>query len=194
MRFIWIAVLGVGCASSVRETSLSRAQIGSKYARQTGYFAACGTTCIEEKTRGGIRHDAILDEITLARVTPQETCFDVIVRTDESNDEPLTELGASCGIDGRTQRAVIEDERVSVVDYAYVGMRQTAVVEGVMATEYVGMALSQPADKVFRVIERRGQVCCGLPAANRASLTLANKHFDVGVSKARLDMRWQLGS
>ena len=180
------------CASSVRETTLSRANVGSKYARQTGYFAACGTKCIEEETEGGIRHDAILDEIVLAKIDAQETCFDVTLRTHESDDEPFTELSASCEIDGGDQQAAVENELVSVFDHAYSGQQNVAVVEGVAASQYIGMAVSRPAEMTFRVIERRGSLCCPRPAAKRAALRFRNKHFDFGASKGRLEMVWNL--
>jgi hypothetical protein len=189
----WIVML-LGCASTARETTLSRANVGTKYARQTAYFASCGTRCDEEQTRGGIRHDAILDEIVLAKVDAGETCFDVTIRSEESKDEPLAVLGAQCTIDGGAQASVIESEAVSVFDHAYTGQQNVAVVEGVAASQYIGMAISKPTDLVFRVIERRGRVCCGRGAAQSASLEFHNKHYDYGVSKGRLQMRWQLAN
>jgi hypothetical protein len=180
------------CASSARETTLARANVGTKYARQTGYFASCGTRCDEERTHGGIRHDAILDEISLASVTPQETCFDVQLRSEESKDEPLTEVHAECSIDGASQQVAIESETVSVHDYDYVGQQEVAVVEGVAASQYIGMAVSKPTDKVFRVIERRGQLCCPAAATRSATLRFHNPHYDFGMSKGRLEMTWHL--
>jgi hypothetical protein len=192
MRAIWFIALGMGCASTLKSTEISRANVGTKYARQTGYFASCGSTCFEEETRGGIRHDALLDEVMLARVDPTETCFDVVLRTEESKDEPFSELTASCGIDGGDQRAVFVDEQVSVYDHAYVGMSETAVVEGVTATDYLGLSLSQPTDKVFRVIERRGTMCCARATGSSARVELRNRQFDFGMSKGKLEMVWKL--
>jgi hypothetical protein len=192
MKRVLLLVVVAACASSVRNATLSRTNIGSKYARQTGYFAACGARCDEETTRGGIRHDAILDEIVLAKVDQQETCFDVVLRTEESKDEPLTELDAQCEIDGATNASAIEAELVSVFDHNYTGQQNVAVVEGVAASQYVGLAMSRPADMVFRVIERRGQICCARPASASASLRFRNKHFDYGASKGRLEMVWKL--
>jgi hypothetical protein len=192
MKRALFLLLIAACASSVRNATLSRANIGSKYARQTGYFAACGARCDEETTRGGIRHDAILDEIVLAKVDDRETCFDVVVRTEEGKDEPLTELEAQCEIDGSSNANAIESEVVSVFDHNYTGQQNVAVVEGVAASEYVGLAMSRPAEMVFRVIERRGQICCARPATAGAALKFRNKHFDYGASKGRLEMRWKL--
>ncbi|MBS1119029.1 MAG: hypothetical protein H6Q90_1257 [Deltaproteobacteria bacterium] len=189
-----LVCVALGCASSTRQTTLSRANIGTKYARQTGYFASCGTRCDEEQTRGGIRHDVILDEIVLAKVTPQETCFDVTLRTEESKDEPFTELHAECEMDGSGQQVAIEDELVSAYDFAYTGQREVAVVEGIAAAQYIGMSLSAPAEQVFRVIHRKGTLCCPKPATTKAVLRFRNPHFDFGVSKGRLEMIWNLGA
>jgi hypothetical protein len=192
MRWILLSVAVVGCASSVREASLAKANIGTKYARQTGYFAACGAKCVDEKTRGGIRHDAIIDEVVLAKVDANETCFEVIVRTEESKDEPFTELGAECEIDGASQPTSIESEVVSVFDHAYSGQQSVAVVEGIAASQYIGMEVTKTAEMVFRVIDRRGAVCCARPATSSARLRLRNAHFDIGVSKGRLEMVWKI--
>ncbi len=188
--FLFIAL--VGCASAVRETTLSKANVGSKYARQTGYFAACGTKCIDEETRGGIRHDAILDEISLAKIAANETCFDVQLRTEESKDEPFTELQAECEIDGASVATAVESEVVSVWDHAYTGQQNVAVVEGVAASQYIGMAISKPTELVFRVIDRKGTLCCPKAASSSACLRFRNTHFDYGASKGRLEMVWKL--
>jgi hypothetical protein len=192
VRQVLLLLIVGGCASAVRETNLSRANVGSKYARQTGYFAACGARCDEEETEGGIRHDAILDEIVLAKIDPQETCFDVTLRTHESEDEPFTELSPSCEIDGGDQQAAVENELVSVFDHGYSGQQNVAVVEGVAASQYIGMTVTKPAEMTFRVIERRGSVCCPKPATKQAALKFRNKHFDYGASKGRLEMVWNL--
>jgi len=192
MKRVLLLVVVAACASSVRQANLSRSNIGSKYARQTGYFAACGARCDEETTRGGVRHDAILDEIVLAKVDQRETCFDVVLRTEESKDEPLTELEPQCEIDGASNASAIEAELVSVFDHNYTGQQNVAVVEGVAASEYVGLSMSRPAEMVFRVIERRGQICCARAAGTSASLRFRNKNFDYGASKGRLEMVWKL--
>ena len=195
MRISWLMIVVVfGCASSTRQTTLAKANVGSKYARQTGYFASCGTRCDEEQTRGGIRHDAILDEVVLAKINEHETCFDIELRTEESKDEPFTELAAECEIDGVTQSTAIESEVVSIHDHDYTGQRDVVVVEGVAVSQYVGMAISKPTELVFRVIDRRGAVCCPKGATSSARLRFRNKHFDYGVSKGKLDMAWKLSS
>jgi len=191
---ITLLLVLVACASSVKTTTLTRANIGTKYARQTAYFAACAFECEQEETRGGIRHDVIIDEAVFVKADPSETCFDVTLRTEESKDEPLTELSASCEIDGKGTPAVIESEVISVRDYGYQGQQSVAVVEGVAATEYIGMAISRPAEKTFRVIERQGQVCCGRPVQRTAAVKFRNPHHDYNGTKGRLELVWTLGN
>jgi len=68
-----VLVLG-GCAVHTVSTSIRQDQIGSKYARISGYMATRGAAPggkHTEETPGSIRHDSILDEAVLASVTPQ---------------------------------------------------------------------------------------------------------------------------
>lgn len=182
-----------GCAHAVvPEASIPRTAIGTPYAHQVGYFAACASSCAEEQTNGGIRHDVILDEATLAKSTAMETCFDVIVRTHEPDDEPLPMLQFGANVDGTDVRGIVTSERVSVLDYPYTGMRPVAVVEAVAASEYIGMSVSQPTDLVFRVIERHGALCFPKAVASSVRLHLRNRQLDFGMTEGRLDMVWKL--
>src|SRR5262245_9818119 len=84
-------IFALGCAHTV-STSLQRDQVGTKYARISGYMAtrsAAPGGASTEETPGSIRHDVILDEATLATIDPRETCVDLIVRTASGHDEPL---------------------------------------------------------------------------------------------------------
>jgi hypothetical protein len=157
MRPLLVLVLPVlGCAHTV-STTLRHDQIGTKYARISGYLAtrsaAPGGTHTEG-TPGAIRHDVLLDEATLAKIDGQETCVDLVLRTDSAHDEPVDQYRPSFEIDGTAQRGVIERELVSVYDYSFTGVREVASVEGVAANQYLGMSITQPAEQVFRVIER----------------------------------------
>lgn len=190
-----VALLLSGCAAHTVSTSIRRDQVGSKYARISGYMATRGAApggTHTEETPGSIRHDSILDEAVLASITPQETCIDVVLRTDSTHDEPLDQYQPAFEIDGKSTRGVIENEVVSVYDYTYTGMRETASVEGVAANQYVGMSLSQPADQIFRVIERRGRVCGGMPAVHDVKLDVTHPSWDVADYHYHLDFDWKL--
>jgi hypothetical protein len=191
--WMWITavVIVAGCASQTHRASLPRSAIGTKYARQTGYFAACGTYCKEEETTARIQHDVIRDEATLVSAGPEETCVELVVRTESGVDEPFDQLGPAFTVDGKERRAVVDNEVISVIDYAYTGQVQTVQVEGVAAGSFVGMALSEQREMTFRVIERRGKLCAAGGASRTVSLSMRNPHLDVGMSKGRLDFDWQ---
>lgn len=188
------AVLG-GCVNTVG-TALRREQIGSKYARISGYLStrsiAPGGTQ-RELTPGSIRHDVILDEATLAKIDAQETCVDVVIRTDSAHDEPLDQYRPSFEIDGLTGTAVVESELVSVQDYAFTGEAQVASVQGVAADKYMGLSISKPAEQIFRVVTRNARLCTA-HGGNIAHVTLSLVHPSWAVSgyAYRDDFEWRI--
>lgn len=192
---IVVSLFGVGCAHTV-STSLTRAQVGTKYARMSGYLAtrsAAPGGAHTETTPGAIRHDVILDEATLAKIDGSETCVDLVLRTDSAHDEPLDQYKPSFEIDGKELRGVIENELVSVYDYAFTGVRQVASVEGVAANTYIGMSLTQPEEKIFRVIERRGTICAGRGGNVReVKLDVTHPSWDVADYNYHLDFVWKV--
>ena len=85
--------------------------------------------------------------------------MDVVIRTSRIHDEPLEQLAPTFEIDGKKQRAIVENELVTILDYDYMGRVETINVQGVAAATYLGMSVTEPAEKVFRVVERRGSLC-----------------------------------
>ena len=191
-----LTLILAGCAAHTVSTNLRRDQIGSKYARISGYMATRGAAPggkHTEETPGSIRHDSILDEAILAKVDAQETCVDLVLRTASGRDEPVDQYQPSFEIDGKTTRGVIENEVVSVYDYNFTGMRETAAVEGVAANQFIGMSLQQPTDQIFRVIERRARVCGGLGGNVRhVKLDVTHPSWDVADYNYHLDFDWKL--
>lgn len=190
-----LAVVVVGCVNTV-STALRRDQIGTKYARISGYLntrsVAPGGTH-REVTPGTIRHDVLLDEATLAKVDAQETCVDLVLRTDSSHDEPVDQLKPMFTFDGVEASAVVEHELVSVRDYSFTGVAEVVSVQGVAADKFVGMSVSQPAEKIFRVIERTARVCTGQGGSPRAvKLSLVHPTWQVGGYAYRNDFEWRV--
>jgi len=140
------------CGATVSRT-IRAEWIGSPKARLTVYMRSADQ---EEDTQGGIRHDVIRDEATLAKLDDAESCFDLVIRTSATYDEPFDQLDPSCG----STQAVVESEKVSVYDYNFSGERQKLGVNGVAADVFVGLSITEPAEMIFRVIERSGRVCC----------------------------------
>jgi hypothetical protein len=199
-KVVWlglVAVCGVSaCARTRVETTIRPDLIGSKYARVTGYMATRGAAPggrHTEETPGDIQHDVIRDEATLARVTPTETCVDVVVRTDRTHDEPLDQLAPTFEIDGKEAKAIVENEMVSVFDYNFTGRVETVAIEGVAATQYIGMSVTEPAEKIFRVVERRGTVC--VPQGGQVkevALDLTHPYWNVADYNYHLVFAWKI--
>jgi hypothetical protein len=188
------AVLIPACIKVV-DTTIARAHIGTRYARLTGYFgtrAAAPGGRHEEVTPADIRHDALLDEATLVALSATESCFDVVVRTDSGHDEPLEQLAPRCELDDGERgelRGVVDRESVAVHDHSFVGQREVVAIEGIAASSYLGMSVSQPEERVFRVIERRGRVCC--PGGGRqVALNLTSPSWDVADYHYQVQFAW----
>jgi len=194
---ISLALTVAACARTRVETTIRPDLIGSTYARVTGYMAtraAAPGGRHTEDTPGDIQHDVIRDEATLARVTPTETCVDVVVRTARGHDEPLEQLAPTFEIDGQELKAIVENELVSVYDYNYMGRVETVSVEAVAASAYLGMSMTEPAEKIFRVVERRGTVCAPRGGqAREVALDLTHPYWEVADYNYHLVFAWKIG-
>ena len=198
-RIVWALVgcvfgsLGIAaCATTAKQVALHSSHVGTRYARQTAYFAACGTICAEEQTTASIRHEVIRDEATLMSMGPAESCIDIVVRTASGHDEPFDQLEPTCLVDGAQAPTLVEREVVSVVDYDYTGQVETLRAEAVTQDSFLGLSISEPQDMVFRVIEREGRICCGAAARGSVELKMRNRHFDVGAAPGRLRFTWNV--
>lgn len=193
-----VACAAAGCSRTRAETTIRPDLIGSKYARVTGYMAtraaAPGGRHTEE-TPGDIQHDVLRDEATLARVTPTETCVDVVVRTARVHDEPLEQLTPTFEFDGKAIKAIVENELVTVLDYNFMGRVETASIEAVAASSYLGMSMTEPEEKVFRVVERRGTMC--VPHGGRVkevALDLTHPYWEVADYNYHLVFAWKIAT
>ena len=178
------ALLSSACMKQVERT-IPRDKVGTKYARLSGYFGTSGAAPggrHEEGTPGQIRHERIRDEATLMRMDAGETCFAVIIRTESQHDEPLEQLAPTCKTDGGNSGAIVENERLRVVDYGYQGMAPVVQAEGVAAESYMGMAISKPADKIFRAVA----------GTRKAELHMINERWTSYTSPNRIEFVWNL--
>jgi hypothetical protein len=195
LRSAALALFLCGAAFACRQTisnTISPAQVGTKYARLTGYFATRGVGDHHlEDVPGSIRHDAIRDEVTLASVTPTEVCFDAVLRTAADDDEPFDQLSPRCEVDGKDGRVVADDELISVMDYHYTGQVDVLTATAVTPDAFAHLGLSQPADQVFRVIERKGRLCCGLTGRN-IELAFINERMTRFGNAHHLVLEWSL--
>jgi hypothetical protein len=196
-RLVLVVVVAGACSRTKVETTIRPDLIGTKYARITGYMATRGAAPggrHTEEVPGDIQHDVIRDEATLAHVTPTETCVTVVVRTAREHDEPLEQLTPTFEIDGHEQKAIVENELVSVYDYSFTGQVQTLGIEGVAAASYIGMSVTEPAEQVFRVVERRGTICVPLGGqVHQVDLDLTQPYWNVAEYKYHLVFSWKIG-
>jgi len=67
----------------------------------------------------------------------------IALEVDKPALEQMFARGKAAGVE---TRGVIESELVTVYDYTFTGQREVASIEGVAASEYVGMSISAPAE------------------------------------------------
>ncbi|MDB4963218.1 MAG: hypothetical protein JWP01_3217 [Myxococcales bacterium] len=108
--------------------------------------------------------------------------------------EPLEQLVPTFEIDGKEHKAIVENETVSMFDYSYQGRVEVASVQGIAANAYIGMSLTEPEERVFRVIERRGMIC--VPFGGRVrevALDLTHPYWEVADYNYHLVFAWKIG-
>jgi hypothetical protein len=192
----WMILIAVaGCAGPKVSRSITADQVGSKYARLTGYFATAKAAPggrHEEDVPGHLQHDIVLDEATLMTSQPSETCIAVVVRTESQHDEPLEQLSPTCEIGGNGAASVVEDEVIRVVDYGYQGMAPVVQAEGVAGSAFAALQISAPAEQSFRVVERSARICCGAGGGGAVSLKLDNARREVADYNFTLTFEWNV--
>lgn len=187
-----LAFPSLSCMPQVERT-IPANKIGTKYARLTGYFGTSNWAPggrHEESTPGQIRHDRIRDEATLMRMADGETCVAVMIRTESKHDEPLEQLAPKCKSDKGNGDAIVENERIRVVDYDFKGMSPVVQADGVAADNYMGLAISKPTDKIFRVVERQASVCCLVAGHKKLELHMENKRWTSYSATNRIEFVW----
>lgn len=121
-----------------------------------------------EETPSAISRSAIVDEVRIARRTPGDLCFDVILRTHVALDTPLSEWNVK--INGA--KAYFGEEAINVRDYFYTGERDVFVAQGATANAFASMRLTEPTENVYRVVERSARVCSAEASGTKLSLEL----------------------
>lgn len=175
------------CGGSRKKASLPANALGTPAARQAQYMSFLGRS---ENVPTQIRHEAVRDEATLVSIDTQQACFQVIVRTAIDVDEPVDELSPQCKGQGFKTQAAVVSETVSVVDYPYTGERVIMTAQGVVASEFVKMQLTEPAERTFRVIERAAALCCPTAGYNDVSLTLSNGRMQTPIAPFSAKFSW----
>ena len=180
-------LLGFACNHTVSRT-IDEDKIGTKYAQLEGYFQAADMV---EDVPGSIRHEAVIDEATLTRVSEGETCMDVVIRTSRTTDEPLSQQQPTCIASDQSAEAIAENEVVSVYDYNYQGRVETVAVDAVAVDKYLGLSISEPTEMTFRVIERQATMCCPITPTDHIKLKFKNKRMDYNNVAYKLAFDWR---
>lgn len=159
MRLTLVLTLALFASTGCRRVDLvvTPNHIGTPFARVTNYMGWGGSQT--EYAAGAAPNDAVLDEMTLTSVSDSEFCGDVVLRTPSIDDQPLSQIDVICSAIGGPPGA-FANEQVTFHDYDRMG-RETllrADVDGPLGHRSV--ELSRPVAGVFRVIERRAQLCC----------------------------------
>jgi len=177
-RGLVLLLLAAGCA---HPALVPRGWIGTPSARQVGYLHLANWT---EQTPGGVAHDAVLDEATLASLGDGVACVDLVERTGVDYDEPIAEMAPVCKT-GVHQRGAVTDEKITVRDYDFVTNEVVARIRDVTPFGFQSVRLEQPTSEIFRVIERRARLCCPLAGSSRVDVVVKNPRLrvnDVGAS------------
>lgn len=146
-----------GCAHKSVERAVSADAVGEPgRTRMTSYLnSPMGVGSPVEDTPGGVQRSAVADEAELSSLTDNEVCISYVARTNINLDEPLSFYEVK--LNGSP--TMFDNEVVSVVDHFYSGRESVFAAEGVIADTFNAINVTQPAEKSYRVIERRAEVC-----------------------------------
>ena len=156
-----VALVLSGCSHRARGLALTAADLQEpERTRITNYMDAPRRfgAPYEQPPAPMVSRASLADEARVVRTTG-ELCFALVIRSAVDLDTPLSEMRML--INGKPGRVGV-DEEVFVHDYPFSGERDVLVAEHVGRDAFSSLHLTAPVDKVFRVIERRGQVCRSL--------------------------------
>lgn len=152
-----LLMLVAGCAHKSVERTVSAEAVGEPGGtRQVNYLnSPPGAGSPYEETPGGVQRSAVADEAELSALTDDEVCVRYVARSYINLDEPLSFYEVK--LNGHP--VVFDNEVVSVVDHFYSGRESVFAAEGVIAHTFNAVNVTRPAEKSYRVIERRAEVC-----------------------------------
>ncbi len=150
-----ITVGATSCSYSGVDRTITPDQIGTYDARLTGFMQYGRSTSIQENTPGGISREAVINEATLISVDDTQACVDLLMRVSVNLDLPLSSYEIE--IDGITAHPGPED--VEVLDYQFTGQRDVVSFDHYSQDRSGSFRITEPEDRIFRVVERRAEVC-----------------------------------
>ncbi len=157
-----------------------RAQTFTQYGRWT------------EAPVASLSPEVLLDEAVLS-ISPSEFCFDVTVRAPRNLDLPLGLYEYECSVDGPDSEGLVtREDSQRTVEHPFVGEAPTVSLFGPHGN--VTFPVGGPQDRVFFVVERRGQICCPAVPTQSLELTLSGTlpTQPRWTSSAQAEWRWTL--
>jgi len=158
-----------GCGLFGRGTSgFPPEQVGTDQARRAAHVGG-------EQTPEGVPMELVRDEVTLVYLEAGSACFDAVVRAEPRVDASFEALRPGCRRQQAEAEGEISGEMVSVFDYGDGGDLDDVATEDITADAYERAELAAPRRGNFRVVERRGRLCCAVTGEGPVELTLTGR-------------------
>jgi hypothetical protein len=163
--------LTLGCGYRVREQAISAADL--RYPERTeivNYMSAPIRPGSPSETPDveAVSRSALSDSARIQFIAPDQLCFPLVVRSAVNSDTPIKELRILAN--GRAAR--VQEGAVTIRDYPYSGERDVLVAEHVAPGAYSALRVTQPVERMFRVIERSGVACVTVASSPSAEVRL----------------------
>jgi hypothetical protein len=141
-----------------------------------------------ERPPSDLAPELLVDEATLD-ISPDEFCFNILVRAPRQLDQPLDMFDYECSVDGddRVGR-VVQSEPSATTEHPFVGEAPRLTIRGHHGR--FSFPVGDPQERVFRIVERRAQVCCRAVPTETLELTMSGRVTDD--EWVRLEWGWEL--
>ncbi len=143
-----------------------------------------------ERPPSDLSPDLLADEAVLS-ISPFEFCFEVVVRAPRTVDQSLEMFEYECSVDGPDTIGFVRESAAPLIsEHHFIGEAPTLFFSGPHAS--LSLPYGEPSHRVFRVSERRGQVCCPAVPTESLELTMAGRVGGLRGAYARLEWQWEL--
>ncbi len=144
------------CGHRTRERIVSAADVAAGRTRLTNFMSSPGQAGRNgESVPGSLSRGIVMDEAEIASVDRVRICFRIVVRSDSEIDLPLSEHEIS--VNGR--RVAVDAEQVNVLEHSFTAERVRIAADRVSHDETSRLRVREPEQRVFRVYERRTELC-----------------------------------
>lgn len=179
------------CGGPAAERNMPAAWVGSEKSKLALYM---GYVDRQEEVPAGVRHDAVRDEAVLMKSADGETCFSVVERTSQDEDEPLDALRPVCEINGKKVEAVVAKEQIATQEYPYTASTEAVSAQGynpMNGRSFILSVRGAPEQRSFRVVERSGELCCA-GAGRHIELRLKSSRMQFNNAAFTQTFAWKL--